>query len=210
MKKILFLLTVSLVFGASAAAFAQTNSTTTSRIERRVQTLDQRIENQKTLLNRSTTIASSTIKEKIQERVAARVAKLTEARKEIITRFAKRMFDRIEAAIERQKKLADRIQERIAILKGKGINTASAETLLVQARTEITSAEQSLADAKAAAQSAVDADDPKTAFEAVRADVKNAVNSVKKTHQALVAVVVAIKGKSSGGTATSTATTTSE
>lgn len=214
-KGIALTLAISAVMSSASIVLAQTESTSSakmpgSRVEKRVQNIDQRIDRQNQLMNRASTTASSTMGQKMEERRTARIAKLTEARQEIIKRFAQRMFERIAAAIERHKKLADRIQERIGILKGKGVDISKSETALALARTEIANAEQALNSAKTDAQNAVGSDDPKAAFETVRTDVKNAIESVKKAHQALVNAIVALKGKSGAGTAPGTATTTSQ
>lgn len=155
-------------------------------------------------IERGTTTGTSTMGERRTERME----KLSAQRKEIIKRQAEMMFVRIGAAIERLKKLGDRIGERIAKLKEKGINTTKAESLLVNARTEITNAETRLGLAKTAAQGAIESGTPKEAFEAVRAHVEEAKEATKKAHKALVDSIVALKGKSGDKTATTTAATT--
>jgi hypothetical protein len=156
------------------------------------------------MLNRGTSTGTSTM----GERRAELMGKLSAQRKEIISHLAERMFGRIAAAIERLKKIGDRIGERIAKLKEKGINTTKAESLLTSARTEITNAETALAAAKTAAQGAIESGTSKEAFAAVRTHVREARDAAKKAHKALVDSVVALKGKSGDKTATTTATTT--
>jgi len=162
------------------------------------------MERERTMLNRGTTTGTSTM----GERRAERMEKLSAQRKEIIKRQAEMMFQRIEAAIERLKKLGDRIGERIVKLKEKGINTTKAESLLASARTEITNAETHLGMAKTAAQGAIESETPKEAFAAVRTHVEQARDAAKKAHRTLVDSIVALKGKSGDKTATTTATTT--
>src|SRR3989337_2070461 len=148
------------------------------------------MERERTMLNRGTTTGTSTM----GERRAERMEKLSAQRKEIIKRQAEMMFQRIEAAIERLKKLGDRIGERIVKLKEKGINTTKAETHLGMAKT--------------AAQGAIESETPKEAFAAVRTHVEQARDAAKKAHRTLVDSIVALKGKSGDKTATTTATTT--
>ncbi|MDO8572844.1 MAG: hypothetical protein Q7S11_03720 [bacterium] len=147
---------------------------------------------------------TSTMGEPRQERIE----KLSAQRKEIIKRQAEMMFQRIEAAIERLKKLGVRIEERIIKLRGKGMNTTKAGSLLVSARTEITNTETHLGMAKTAAQEAIESETPKEAFEAVRAHVEQVRDAAKRAHKALIDSIVALKGKSGNKTATTTATTT--
>lgn len=231
-KLISFILALSMVFAVgtsvtSAQTDGSTEDTSTGtgtpgikrplppRIDARQKMMDgrasttgQKTDQQKMMLNRGTTTGSTTINQKMQERRAERMEKLSAQRKEIVKRQAGMMFMRIEAAIERLKKLADRIGERIVKLKEKGIDTAKAESLLGSARTEIINAQTALEAAKTAAQGAIESETPKEAFEAVRTDVEEARNAAKKAHKALVDSVVALKGKSGSKTATTTATTT--
>lgn len=181
------------------------------RIEPRPKVMDQRgtttkekIGQQKMMMNRGTTTGTSTMTDRRSERME----KLSAQRKEIIKRQTEMMFKRIEAAIDRLKKLGDRIGERIIKLKEKGVNTTKAESLLATAKTEIINAETALASAKTAAQSAIDSETPKDAFEAVRTHVVEAREAAKKAHKALVDSVISLKGKSDNRTATTTATTT--
>ncbi len=161
---------------------------------------------QRMMFNRGTSTGTSTM----GERRAELMGKLSAQRKEIINRFAERMFGRIAAAIERLKKLGDRIEERIAKLKEKGMNTTKAESLLASARTEITNAETHLGMAKTAAQGAMESGTPKEAFAAVRTHVVEARDAAKKAHKALVDSIIALKGRSGDKTATTTATTTAQ
>lgn len=175
-------------------------------LDQRGTTTTQKMGQERMMLGRGTTTGTSTM----GERRAERMEKLSAQRKEIIKRQAAMMFKRIEAAIERLKKLGDRIGERIAKLKEKGVNTTKSEALLASARTEITNAETALAAAKTAAQGAIESGTPKEAFEAVRTNVVGAREAAKKAHKALVDSVIALKGKSGDKTATTTATTTAQ
>lgn len=169
-------------------------------------TTNQNMGGQRMMIDGGTTTGTSTM----GERRAERMEKLSGQRKEIIKRYAEMMFKRIEAAVERLKKLGNRIEKRITILKGKGMNTAKAESLLASARIEITNTETHLGMAKTAAQGAIESGTPKEAFAAVRTHVEEARDAAKKAHRALVDSVVALKGKSGGKTATTTATTTAQ
>lgn len=225
-KRISVLITVSVALAVASMASAQTEGTTGTtntgtgtpkmmrpiapRVEKRITNVDQRIAQQKDLMNRASTAGTSTRLQNMQEKRADRIEKLTDKRKEIIRNFAARMFHRMEAAIERLKKLDERIGSRITKLKEKGIDTSKAEIALGTAKTEIGNAETHLAAAKTAAQGAIDSETPKEAFESVRTHVEMTRDAIKKAHKALIDAVVALKGKSGnkGGAATTTATTT--
>lgn len=234
-KSISFILALSMAFAVGASitsaqtegstggtpSSATSNTTGTGGIKRplppridarqkmmgeRASTTRQKIDQRGMMANRGTTTGTSTM----GERRGERMEKLSAQRKEIIKRQATMMFKRIEAAIERLKKLGDRIEQRIAKLKEKGVNTTKAESLLASARTEITNAETALAAAKTAAQGAIESGTPKEAFTAVRTNVVGAREAAKKAHKALVDSVIALKGKSGDKTATTTATTTAQ
>lgn len=229
-KSISFILALSMAFAVGASTVSaqtdgSTGDTSTSsgttgpkrplppRIDARQKMMDgrasttaQKTDQQRMMLDRGTTTGTSTM----GERRAERMEKLSAQRKEIVKRQAAMMFKRIEAAIERLKKLGDRIGERIVKLKEKGVNTTKSEALLVSARSEITNAETHLGLAKTAAQGAIESETPKEAFEAVRAHAGEAKEAVKKAHRALVDSIVALKGKSGNKTATTTAATTTQ
>ncbi len=208
-KSISFILVLSMVFavGASIASALPLRVDERQKILReRGTTTNQNMGGQRMMIDGGTTTGTSTM----GERRAERMEKLSGQRKEIIKRYAEMMFKRIEAAVERLKKLGNRIEERITILKGKGMNTAKAESLLASARIEITNTETHLGMAKTAAQGAIESGTPKEAFAAVRTHVEEARDAAKKAHRALVDSVVALKGKSGGKTATTTATTTAQ
>lgn len=203
-KTVSFMLVLSTVFAAGASIA----SALPLRVDERQRMADQRASTtqERMMFNRGTTTGTSTM----GERRVERMEKLSAQRKEIIKRQAEMMFNRIGAAIERLKKLGDRIGERIAKLKEKGIDTTKAESLLAGARTEITNAETHLDMAKTTTQGAIESETPKEAFAAVRTHVEQARDAAKKAHKALVDSVVALKGKSEGRTATTTATTTTQ
>jgi len=208
-KSISFILVLSMVFavGASIASALPLRVDERQKILReRGTTTNQNMGGQRMMIDGGTTTGTSTM----GERRAERMEKLSGQRKEIIKRYAEMMFKRIEAAVERLKKLGNRIEKRITILKGKGMNTAKAESLLASARIEITNTETHLGMAKTAAQGAIESGTPKEAFAAVRTHVEEARDAAKKAHRALVDSVVALKGKSGGKTATTTATTTAQ
>lgn len=66
---------------------------------------------------------------------------LTKERVEIFSRFAATMIGRMNAAINRLKKIADRLDSRIAKEKARGVDTTKAEANIAIARVKIADAE---------------------------------------------------------------------
>src|SRR3989344_4299419 len=108
-------------------------------------------------------------KEQLKE---MRTEALDAKRRGIIERHIKIMGERFQAAIERLGRLADRIDARIVKLEEKGFDLSEAEAKLPLARTAIDEAVQAAEDAEAALEAALTSEDPKAAFESVRAIVK--------------------------------------
>ncbi len=126
--------------------------------------------------------------------------KMKERRGEILKRMAHQMVERMNAAIERLSKLADRVDSRIAKLKQKGVDTGKAEASIVIARTKIADAKAAVvvavsavegasvqADASASSTTVVDAGKP------VREALEKARIAVVAAHKALVDAIEALK-----------------
>ena len=97
--------------------------------------------------------ASSTMnderKQEMQDRRDEMQKKQMEKRGEILKRNAMKMIERMNAAIERLEKLADRIDSRITKLKEKGVDTTKTIAYLVNARAKIADAKTAVIAAKA-------------------------------------------------------------
>lgn len=126
--------------------------------------------------------------------------KMMERRSEILKRMANQMLGRMNAAIERITKLADRIDSRILKLKGKSIDTSKAEASIVIARTKIGDAKAAVvlaqsavagalinADTSASSTTSVDAGKP------VREALEKARVAVVAAHKALIDAIEALK-----------------
>jgi len=137
--------------------------------------------------------------------------KLGEERLNRIGRFAEQMFHRFEEAIDRLGRDADRISERLDKLAARGVNVAEWRADLDVAKTSISGAVTKLEEAKLKLVEILNASDPKKSFEDVRRLVAGVRDALKKAHADLVKVIREIKQVrpiGTGGTATSTATTT--
>lgn len=142
------------------------------------------------------------IREKIQERRQAVKSKLEKRKIEIITVFWKNMLRKLEAAIRRLEKLAEKIDSRInkfeikAKEQGKEKDLSFAKGKLAQAREEIKLSKSSLEEAKMKFQALLNSDDPKSLLKEVKNLVSNVITRIRKSHRLLVEAITLIKGSS--------------
>jgi len=189
-----YLVAFSVILGGAAPVLAQPQNRPPLPIKPRI-------------TGTATTTPAMRLEEK-QERMGARMQKLEERRKQMIKKFFEKMVRRFDAAINRLKKLADRIDSRLtkfATERGKDVTLL--RTRLVEAKAKITEAEAAINAAKAGLDGALNSETPREAFEAVKKLISDARDKIKEAHQALVKVVTEIKG-ASGGVKGGTATTT--
>ena len=121
------------------------------------------------------------------------------------------MFHRFEEAIDRLSREADRISERLDKLAARGVDVTKWRADLESAKVSISAAVSKLEEAKSKLVTVLNAADPKKSFEDVRGLVEGVRDALKKAHADLVKVIREIKQwrpTGVGGTATSTATTT--
>lgn len=137
------------------------------------------------------------IRERLQQQRQEVRARFSEVRKARIRAFWERMAKRLEAAIEREKKLADRIESRLNKFQEAGKDVSASRAKLGQARAKINQAEAALNAAKGTVEAVLNADDPKAAFQEVRDTVlKDVIAKIKEAHAALVDVINTLKGVS--------------
>ncbi|MBI2109059.1 MAG: hypothetical protein HYT93_02680 [Parcubacteria group bacterium] len=137
-------------------------------------------------------------KEEALQKRAEQEKQVIEKRKERIRAYFEKMFKRLDAAIERLQGLAERIESRIEKFEERDADVEKAKQLLAEAQTLIVSAEESLAKAKIAAEEVLSGENPKEIFTRVHESVKLVVSHTKEAHQALVEVIVALKGNDGG------------
>ncbi|MEK9185292.1 MAG: hypothetical protein AAB863_00815, partial [Patescibacteria group bacterium] len=141
--------------------------------------------------------------------------------KKRLEKFLRNLTKRFDAAIERLRKLASRIESRISKMETQGINTAEAKGLLDVAKVKINLAASSTEALKLKtnallATTTASSTDLKIAFKNLKDDVKEVKDDVKAAHAALVDVINSLKpgrNKPKNATttpATTTATTTDE
>ncbi len=127
-----------------------------------------------------------------------------ERRGEMLRHAAELIFHRVEAAIGRFNKLADRIDSRITKQKGQGTDTSVAEADVAAARAKTKEAQDALDAAKALVVSAgVSADASTTvstdAGKPVREQLEKAKQALTEAAKDLEAAVTALKGQGNGG-----------
>lgn len=137
-----------------------------------------------------------------EKRVEELKKKVGEKRAERIEQFFKKMLEKFDAAIERLKRFADRIEERINRAEANGKDVTEARAKLLTARERIADAEKALEDAKAQYTEAAKDPDFKAAFKKVREIVHGVVVKLKEAHRALVEVITTLKGIGGGEGAT--------
>lgn len=144
----------------------------------------------------------------MQQRSQEMRSRLEESRKDLIRRHFARMVKRFEAALERQKKLGERIQSRIDKARANGRDVAKAQAALDKAKAAWQEAKDALETAKGKIETVLSAEDPKAAFAEVRALVAKARDKIKAVHAAFVDAVTILKGLGGGERKGTTATST--
>jgi len=129
---------------------------------------------------------SKEFREKAKER-------FSEARKELIAKWWSRAERRLRGIIDRQRKLADRIEARLKKLEDAGKDTDTQEDALAAARLKISASASALASASAEVHAIVDDNAPADAFRKLHDLHKGVVAKIRESHQALVRVIVSLK-----------------
>lgn len=161
-----------------------------------------------------TTPVPKAIEERMQERDAMHtklVGSSTEGkeearqnkkeRTEIFTHFSTTMIGRMNAAINRLKKIADRLDSRIAKEKARGVDTTKAEANIAIARVKIADAETAVtlaANIVSSAKASVDLSStttkPSDVSKPVREALAKAREAVFAAHKALVEAIASLTG----------------
>ena len=138
-------------------------------------------------------------RENLQEKRQEAKQRLAEKRKQIIRAQFNRMVKRFEAALEREKKLEERIKSRLDKARANGKDTVQAQAVLDGATVAWRDAKAALEEAKSKLAGMLDSDDPKTAFAEVRSLVESIRDKIKTVHASYVDVISALKGVGRGG-----------
>ncbi|TSC78740.1 MAG: hypothetical protein G01um101429_696 [Parcubacteria group bacterium Gr01-1014_29] len=131
--------------------------------------------------------------EVLRERWEARKAQLSEHRKEQMQKHIERIVGRMQSAVGRLTRLADRIDERVSRIAAEGADVSGITPLMTEARDTIVKTKTKLDEAAADLRSAPEADNPAEAIGNARARMEDVKAALREAHAALVEVVVEIK-----------------
>lgn len=126
---------------------------------------------------------------KKEERAGALQARMQER----IANLAANVSNRMEGAIVRIRQITDRFETRIATLKEKGVDTASAEAELTAARSHIDAATETLATIDAVVVAVVGSESPKEAWSTARETYRTAKDEIHASHQSLKNALALLK-----------------
>lgn len=181
-----------------SARDARSNGATSTRSDRdergsRVQRAFQRATRSATSSDRSA--ALERLRETREQKRADVREKVDEIHRERIHAFAERMFDRLQAAINRLSQLADRIDSRIQKFNEAGVDTTDAENALADARADIEAAQTHLDEAASVFTDIREGEiDPRDIFTDVKTLIKETTGLIKNAHASLVNVIRTLKG----------------
>ncbi|MFZ2521974.1 MAG: hypothetical protein WAX44_02130 [Minisyncoccia bacterium] len=210
MKKTVINLVAFLLVFAATQVSAQTGVTPTNNLgprsaPRPAQVIKERLEERRE--NSSTTNAMQEMKE-LRERMSSstkeRMGNSVEVLRRVLANQVRRMFDRIQATIDRQKTISGKISTRIEKIKSAGGNTSESERYMSDANTHIGNAQSMLNSMKEASTTIASLIDmgrksSTTARELSRA--RGVVSEIEKelrlSHGLMVKAVVNLKGMSS-------------
>lgn len=136
----------------------------------------------------------------IKENWEERKEELKENAKNRIDAYIARLIDRINAAIDRLSKLAERIEERIAILESEGVDTSDAQALVDAAREHLKAAEEYLTDVSTLTADALASDTPRESISIVKEAIRAAAEEVREARADLKEAIRHLKAHTSGDT----------
>ena len=173
-------------------------ASTSRAMDARKEALKEKIASTSAARKENMTERRDALKDKVQELrgdIKARIA--SEAKMQIET-TARKMKQRLEAAVKRLENISTRIDSRIDKLTEEGLDMSTAISLKATADLKIAAAKTAVGALVKPTPTDDTREAHKAAFEALRAQVKAAEEAVKEAHRALMAVIPEIKGKGRG------------
>lgn len=186
-----FLLLFLLIIFSRTSVFANTESFSESAADRLNEMREKRMEIQEKYQQRREKFRQS--RENLRERVATRQAA---SRQKVIERIKVvfgNILDRLDKALARLDKIAERIATRIDKLKEKDVDTSAAEAKLADAEVAGAAAAGAISDAKLKVEQIDSSATVKDAVHAASEAVKGAKAALFSYHKALVAVLRELK-----------------
>lgn len=126
--------------------------------------------------------------------------RLSSLRKERIKKWWTKAARRLSQLIDRQNRLADRVETRIERLEDAGKDVSAQRTALAAARLKIDASAAALASASAQVDVVISDNTPAEAFRKLHELHKGVISKIREAHYALVRVVVSLKGMSGAST----------
>ncbi len=161
------------------------------RYEQRQENREERREDMKEhMAERRAQFASSTERMK---------ANLSEHVKDFVIRRAEHIGALLDAMIERLNKIADRIDARIEILSGRGVDTDASEASLAQAREALEEASDAVDALKDAVAEALESETPREALKETKPLAESTKTAIKEAHAALVETITSLPNAQNGG-----------
>jgi hypothetical protein len=134
------------------------------------------------------------LKKEAELRKEEKRKEIIEKRNERIKAYTERIVKRYNIALDRIEKLGNRIDSRIEKFEEKGIDVTEVRILKAIAEDQILIARENINNIKTAMEKALEAENPKEAFEIVRQMMSDAKSSIKDAHLSLVEMIKALKG----------------
>lgn len=140
-------------------------------------------------------------RELVQERQTQNISDRMDNMKLRIRAHSEWMVKRLTAAVERLEILITRIESRIAKIDDEGGDTTEAVALVAEAKLNIESAKDGIADIDVALETALSKDELRGAFTDLRILVQTIHTDIREAHRALIQAVTTLKGLRIGASA---------
>lgn len=120
--------------------------------------------------------------------------RLAEQGKRLIRAYFSRMLRRFDAALERERKMGERIESRIQKMREGGRDVVKAEDAIERAKVLWSGAKQELETVKGRLEGMLNSDDPRSSFMEIRSLLESVKEKIRGVHAAFVEAVTSLKG----------------
>lgn len=200
MKKI-YIASLIISFTIVAPIYAQTPATNVVPTEvettpdRNRENIQTETQNRLESVRATGTARKDEIKEQVEERREEVKEKMIVKREERVRNLFSLLTRRFQAAVERLKKLGERINNRLTKLSESGNDVSSYQQQLSSASTLLSQVEQKISGLNSILESALANSDPKSAFDtSLKAEIDSIKEDLKSVHQTYVQIITQIKG----------------
>ncbi len=188
MKKIILLLAAFLILGTPV--FALETSTTTQAIPQKREEIKQRIEEKRMELQSQIQEKREEVKKQILEKKSDVKTRLQILAQDRVSKILLQIFERFEAVLVKFDGIVLRIETRITKLNEQDISTTESQELLILAKKQIEDSNALIAASKIELKAAVTTE---TSREDIRNTIEICKTSLKKSQDALIAVIASLK-----------------